>query len=306
LSGNTNYFYKVSAVNSNGESAQSAYASVLTWPSAPTEASAVASSPGSVTVSWVTASGVTAKVYRGNSLSGPYVQIGVSTTGNYIDTGLSSNTTYYYKVSAENSSGESDQSAAVFATTVPTDVPAGLSASTISSSSLSVTWSTVSGMQGYNIYRSTDISGQYTLIGTPTSPSYTDIGLSANTTYYYKVSVFNSAGVAGPQSDPVSARTKPATPIMNRTDGMRDMNGGYTISVYWNRVEGAQSYQIYRSTSASGPYTLVGSQSQPSPGNLVNYAQSSLSSGITYYYKVSAITDGLESDLSNFLSAKTY
>jgi fibronectin type 3 domain-containing protein len=154
-------------------------------------------------------------------------------------------------------------------------------------------------MQGYNVYRNTDISGQYTLIGTPTTPPYTDTGLSANTTYYYKVSVFNSAGVAGPQSDPVSAKTKPATPIMERINTLNNNQ----IGVYWNRVQGAQSYLIYRSTSASGPYTLVGSESQPSPGNLVDHWESGLSTGTTYYYKVSAIADELESDLSGFLSA---
>jgi fibronectin type 3 domain-containing protein len=150
-------------------------------------------------------------------------------------------------------------------------------------------------MQGYNIYRNTDASGQYTLIGTLTVPAYTDTGLSANTTYYYKVSVFNSTGVAGPQSDPVSARTKPATPIIYDLYSVNN-----SISLSWGSVQGAQSYLIYRSTSASGLYTLVGASSSSS------YSEYGLSTGTTYYYKVSAIADGLESELSNFISGIVY
>ena len=58
------------------------------------------------------------KVYRSLALTGPYTEIADTPVTNYVDTGLSSGTTYYYKVSAYNSYGESAESPAVSATTL--------------------------------------------------------------------------------------------------------------------------------------------------------------------------------------------
>jgi hypothetical protein len=57
-----------------------------------------------------------------------------------------------------------------------------------------------SGATSYNVYRNG------TKVGGPTGTSYTDSGLSANTTYSYQVSASNSAG-EGPKSGTVSVKT---------------------------------------------------------------------------------------------------
>ncbi|MET9269639.1 cellulose binding domain-containing protein [Kribbella sp. NPDC003557] len=82
--------------------------------------------------------------------------------------------------------------------TVPA-APTGLSG-TSTASSVSLTWSAASGATSYNVYRNG------TKVGSPTGTSYTDSGLTANTTYSYQVSASNGAG-EGPKSGSVSVKT---------------------------------------------------------------------------------------------------
>jgi len=87
-------------------------------PSVPTGVSATATSSSSITVSWNAISNADGYfVYRSLSSSGTYTRVGTPSTALYTDNGLSGGTTYYYKVSANNSAGEGSQSLVVSATT---------------------------------------------------------------------------------------------------------------------------------------------------------------------------------------------
>ncbi|MGW6840656.1 chitinase [Streptomyces sp. NPDC054958] len=78
--------------------------------------------------------------------------------------------------------------------------PTGLSASATSSTSVALTWSAVPGATSYTVHR----DGAAPL--SVTSASATVTGLTAATTYTFRVSAVNAAG-AGPQSAPASATT---------------------------------------------------------------------------------------------------
>jgi hypothetical protein len=114
----------------------------------------------SLMLSWSGVSGATSyNVYRSTSDTGAYSPIasGITATS-YTNTGLSSNTYYYYKVSAVNASGEGPQSDSSFGTTLPC-LPGQVASLTVVSptvSSLTLTWSAVSGATSYIVYRSTD------------------------------------------------------------------------------------------------------------------------------------------------------
>lgn len=91
-------------------------------------------------------------------------------------------------------------------TTAPS-TPSGLSASALSSSRVSLTWSASTddtGVAGYNIYRN---GGQ---VGTSASTSYTDTGLSASTLYSYTVSAYDAATNESSQSSSATATTDDA------------------------------------------------------------------------------------------------
>ena len=98
-------------------------------------------------------------------------------------------------------------------------VPTGLTASTVSSSQINLSWSAVAGATGYNVYRGTTSGGEnYSAPingSTPlTTTSYSDTGLSASTAYYYTVDAVNSAGTSAAGNE-AAANTQPAILFFN-------------------------------------------------------------------------------------------
>jgi fibronectin type 3 domain-containing protein len=123
LTNGTTYYYVVSALDSAGESANSAQVSAMPVapPAAPSTPTALSASPGNTQVSltWSASSGAAGyHVKRATTSGGPYTQVGAPTATSYIDTSLTNGTTYYYVVSAVYSSAESPDSAQVSATPV--------------------------------------------------------------------------------------------------------------------------------------------------------------------------------------------
>ncbi|MGB7846533.1 MAG: glycoside hydrolase family 44 protein [Candidatus Acidiferrum sp.] len=122
LTNGTKYFYVVSALNTTGESANSAEANAIPTapatplPPTPTNLQATAGNT-QVSLTWSASTGATSyNVKRRNTNGGPYTQIATPSTNSYADTGLTNGTTYYYVVSAVNSAGESANSAEANAT----------------------------------------------------------------------------------------------------------------------------------------------------------------------------------------------
>jgi Metallo-peptidase family M12 len=90
------------------------------------------------------------------------------------------------RVTATNTSGCSitDSRSVTVGTTI--SAPANVVATAASASSVTVTWSTVTGAASYNVYRSTN-GINFTLAGNPTGPPFADTGRDADTAYVYKV-----------------------------------------------------------------------------------------------------------------------
>ncbi|MBI5872370.1 fibronectin type III domain-containing protein [archaeon] len=83
-------------------------------------------------------------------------------------------------------------------------VPAGLTATAVSSSQINLSWTASTdnvGVTGYNVFRNG------TKIASPTVTSYQDSGLSSSTTYNYKVSAFDAASNESAQSVQASVTT---------------------------------------------------------------------------------------------------
>ena len=97
--------------------------------------------------------------------------------------------------------------------TTPPSTPANLSANTISSSQINISWTGSTdnvGVIGYKIYRGgTQITASTSSTAITT---YSDTGLQASTTYTYTVVAYDAVGNNSAQSATVSATTNPPPP----------------------------------------------------------------------------------------------
>ncbi len=92
-----------------------------------------------------------------------------------------------------------------FAPIIPTSegaptTPTGLAVTRSGNTGMSLSWIAVTGATGYLLYRDTSASGSFPYLTTKTSISHSDTGLSANTTYYYKVTASNASGESAASS----------------------------------------------------------------------------------------------------------
>jgi hypothetical protein len=173
--------------------------------------------------------------------------------------------------------------------TTPPAAPSGLTASPNASnpsSSTSLAWTdNATTATGYAVERSSDGAtfGQIAQLGS-SATSYTDAGLTAGATYYYRVFAYSSAGSSA-YSNVASTQTQgatqpPAVPSSpSPADGTMNVNGNVTLS--WGATAGAQTYAVYFGTSATP--SLYAS-------NLSSTAQGvgTLNAGTTYYWGVTA------------------
>ena len=188
-------------------------------PLAPSNLAAVAASSSQINLSWQDNSANESGfiVQRAPSSTGPWMQI--ATTGvnvkSYANSALGAGTTYYYRVCAYNSRGNSTFSSTASATTSQSvdttapSIPSGLTASAASSSQINLNWSAAtdtggSGLAGYKVYRNG------VQIGTTATPSYSNTGLAASTTYSFTVAAYDNAGNNSAQGAQAAATTPEA------------------------------------------------------------------------------------------------
>ncbi|WP_084959628.1 GH12 family glycosyl hydrolase domain-containing protein [Thermoactinospora rubra] len=96
--------------------------------------------------------------------------------------------------------------------TTPPSTPTGLRASDVTATGATLSWNAStdtggSGLAGYEILRATG-SGAFTQVGTSTTTSFTDSGLTPATTYRYQVRARDGAGNRSQPSDPVTVTTQ--------------------------------------------------------------------------------------------------
>jgi fibronectin type 3 domain-containing protein len=187
-------------------------------PGAPTSLAASAAS-GQVDLTWSGSLGATSyRVQRATSSGGPYSVIATVPGASFSDTGVSNGTTFFYVVSAVNSTGESGNSNEAAATpgcTLPA-APGGVGALG-ASGQVTLTWTAVGNANSYRVKRSTTSgSGYATVASGVTTSAYVNTGLANGTTFFYVVSAVNSCG-EGPASGQVSGTPGVAAKIASLT-----------------------------------------------------------------------------------------
>ena len=321
----TRQYYRVAAINREGEGSWSDIADATTEggvPSEPTNLTAVESGSSRINLSW------SAPTFDGGSRITGY-EIEVSSNGGrtwsveeddtrsssttYAHTGLESGTRWHYRVSAINSEGTGEPSNVASATTdigVPR-APTSLSAVTSGESQIRLSWAPPSDdggapIIGYRIERSTTGGSPWIeLDGNTgsTSTSYTDSPLPPGTTRYYRVAAINSQGL-GRFSRTASATTRAAVPDAP-TNLTATASGQAQINLSWRaplRDGGARltGYRVEWSATGGTPWNVLTSRHTST-----TYMHRGLSPATTRYYRVSATNPVGTGDPSNVASATT-
>lgn len=219
-------------------------------------------------------------IYRNTTNSKPgtsLVTLAANST-NYPATGLTCGTTYYWWTEAYNATGSADDTD--FETTsaclTPPDAPTNLQFSSIDEDSMYLTWTdNASDEDEYRVYRNTTNSKPGTPLTTlsANTTTYSATGLTCNTTYYWWIEAYNTAGtgeVSGSATTDACAPTQVffdqftegwSTELSSHTpdvgSGWTQIYGGSgsTLRVYgtWNRLErntcGSNEGSLYQTTN---------------------------------------------------------
>ncbi|MFC1564847.1 caspase family protein [candidate division KSB1 bacterium] len=162
-----------------------------------------------------------------------------------------------------------------------------------------LSWSTLSGASYYKVYRKYGYSEDWTCVGTPSSPSFEDDGVTVGyetQTAWYRVKAYDSDGLSYPTDQKFYLADEPDAPTSftctNKESSFE--NPHFT----WNTSALATSYNVFRKKSGDPSFTQIGD-------NITNtyYDDTSLyvedMGGDTYYYYVTAENAAGESGASN-------
>ena len=195
--------------------------------------------------------------------------------------------------------------------------PGGLTATASSSSAIGLSWSAVTPpanctISSYSVYGSTTSGftpSSSNLLATVTGTTYSNTGLTASTTYYYKVEATDAEG-ASAASTQASAETQAAScsAVPSAPTGLTaTASSSSAIGLSWSAVTppancSISSYSVYGSTTSG--FT-------PSSSNLIatvtgtTYSNTGLAASTTYYYVVEAVDADGSSAASAQQSATT-
>ncbi|GMQ57594.1 hypothetical protein AN1V17_19890 [Vallitalea sediminicola] len=271
------------------------------YPQQPQNISAT-SENGNISLSWdTTINAISYTIKRATTSNGEYTTIADNITETtYIDNNVTSETTYYYVVSAVNN-GLANDSKEVSATAKTTQTvpiaPTNVSAKS-GNQTVELNWNDVEGAENYIIKRSTTSGSGYTVIAdNVTGTIYTDTEVTNGSTYYYVVVAINEAGESG-NSEEVTATPKESTKLPTVPINVTTTAGNQTVELSWNGVPDADSYVVKRSTTSGSEYTVIADNITET-----TYVDKELTNGTTYYYIVTAKNKVGESGNSQEISA---
>ncbi len=239
-------------------------------------------------------------VARGPSAASLTRIASVGTALQYLDTGLTNTQQYYYAITAENTAGEGPGTTAVAATPQEAPSPPNNPLATPSGGSITLTWDAPTFVNGtisaYRVYNETGASP--VLMTQVATTSATLTGLHNGYTYSLSVSAVSTGGEGAstiplaaipwqPAAAPTSLTATPDNGENDLTWTLPTDTGGFPITAV--RVYGG---------ATDPPTTLIASIA---PGT--SYSHTTVVAGVTYHYRVAAVTTHGEGTRSSVASA---
>lgn len=296
----TQYYYRIRSINSGGNSANSLEVSVtfFSLPDKPTGFSTFAISATSVDLIWTDASSNETAFQIERSLtpgSGfTLVATPFANAVSYTDNELTENTTYYYRIRAINTNGDSGFTQEISLTTKSPAPPIGLTAVASSSTSINLNWTDASGSEtGFQIERSFTTESGFSLISTSVAnaASYLDEGLTPNTSYFYRIRAVNGTGNST-YTTHANATTPQSTPAAPSNFSVVSASSSSSNLSWTDNSTTELEFEIERSISSESGFALITTVL----ANTTMYTDVNLASGTTYYYRVRAANGGGYSD----------
>lgn len=235
---------------------------------------------------------------------------GVTSPYNHLS--LTPGLSYYYVITGENFSGESNESTMVDEKPLP-DEPENPNATPDILKNI-ITWDSVAGADKYNIYwlnTSPVTKGTGNKLADKTSP-YIHQPLTGGLPYYYVITA-EASGVEGNESSEFNATPFSSTPAAPQNfEIVEALSGDSQIVLQWDIAGGSTSYNIYF-IKRSELEALIGLKTTSFDADFIKQYGTKID-GITntqythrpllidhYYYVVSGINQNGEGDLSDVL-----
>lgn len=160
-----------------------------------------------------------------------------------------------------------------------------------------LSWKAVEDAVKYNVYRKVAGTSEFTLVGSSPTTSFTDDTVDVGMEYEYVATTVDNANVETDPSLPLKVvMIDPTQPVPAAPDHLKagEVNKN-DLTISWDQVEGAITYNVYRSNKEKGTYEFIGKSKTTS------YKDESVLTTIPYFYKVSAVNAGGISEQSKVL-----
>lgn len=254
-----------------------------------------AQTSSSISLQWDAVDGAGSyNIYRSTTAGSGYAFLANSAANSYSDTGLSSDTVYYYKLAyLYGGLTESQWSPEFNVSTigVPPAAPTSQTAAAVNSSKINLGWAAVAKATGYKVYQSSDGGETYDEIYDGTALSFQATGLTPATEYSYHISAYNAFGesdTASVQATTYSFDAPSNFKAASVTDSL--------VILTWDAVPGTTvTYSVARAASATGTFSEVYN------GTDTAFTDTGLTQGTGYFYTITAVADGVTSSVSDLL-----
>ena len=207
----------------------------------------------------------------------------------YSHTGLLDSVTYAYRIRAlKAADGVNSAYTAIVSVTPPASTlplaPSALATNALSASQILISWAdNAYNETGTQVERSTAPDSGFTLLTTTAAntSSYTNTGLGEGVRYYYRVRSANGLG-----NSAYTAAVSGVTSINPPTNLITTSTSDLAIGLAWaDNTTVETAYSIERSTSSGHSFTQIATTA----ANATSYTDNTVATGITYYYRVSAL-----------------
>ncbi len=233
----------------------------------------------SVTISWKKVKDMYGyRVYK-REPDGKFTAVGSTKKTDYTVKDLSPDTEYEFRIRAfkkkKNGKKVYGNYCEVFSAETNLPKPTGLSYVSATADSITLSWKAVEGAESYKVAYALSGDGDYVSAGTTKETTLTIANLSGENVYKIKVSA-RGDGNRSLYSDLIKLSTVPGKAGLPRAVS----TDGGSVTIEWDRVGGANVYDVYVSPAIDGEYKKAGT----AEGTTFTYE--SKTPKTSYYFKI--------------------